>query len=568
MQEMLSQRTDVVIIGGGGAGIRAAIEAASLGCRVVVLDKGPVGRSGTTPMAMEAFQAVGFPGDSEEIHFRDTVEGGYRLGDENLIFALVRDAALRARDLEAYGVRFKKKPDGSHDPMHHPGQTFPRALYIQGGGFGMLAGLIQEAKKHSQIRILSDAFMIQIGLDREGAATGAVFLDLKDGFLKTIQCKAIILATGGHEELWAFNDAACTACGDGIHLAYEAGAELVDLEMLQFYPTVVLHPPSIRGTLFQYELITDPEMLGGRLLNGQKEPFFGGKLLRDAVVRAIWKEIREGRGTPHGGVYIDLVHSTKSREGLTRALEKWQPNQFRYLKDMGCDLRETLVEVAPHAHYTLGGVAIDEKARTTIPGLFAAGEVAGNLHGANRVSGNALAETQVFGSLAGASAASWALNRGGEEAPFLNEKKEEIEKGLEDWTQKKESGIRPYEVRRRIQRIMWEHCGVERDARGLEEGITKLEEVNGEILPRMAIDGRKPDGSFGAYPRELLEALEVRMMLELGKLVLASALFRRESRGHHMRADYPSSAAEPLHTLVAKGRDPWAREINRSRPRK
>lgn len=567
MQEMLFQRTDVLIIGGGGAGIRAAIEAASLGCRVVVVDKGPIGRSGTTPMAMEAFQAVGYPGDSEEIHFRDTVEGGYRLGDENLIFALVKDASLRAKDLESFGVRFKKKPDGAHDPMHHPGQTFPRALYIQGGGFGMLAGLIREAQKHSQIRMLSDAFMIQITLDREGAASGAVFLDLKDGLLKTIQSKAVILATGGHEELWSFNDAACTACGDGIYLAHEAGAELVDLEMLQFYPTVVLHPPSIRGTLFQYELITDPEMLGGRLVNGEKDPFCEGKLLRDAVVRAIWKEIREGRGTPHGGVYIDLVHSTKSREDLTRALEKWQPNQFRYLRDMGWDLRETLVEVAPHAHYTLGGVAIDEEARTTIPGLFAAGEVAGNLHGANRVSGNALAETQVFGALAGASAASWAKGRGFEEARLGREETEGIQHRLDQWARKKAGGIRPPEIRRKLRRIMWEHCGVERDARGLEAGMKELERLKNDVLPRMTIEEKTPDGSFGAYPRELLDALELGMMMELGKLVLASALFRKESRGHHLRSDYPSTFADPMHTMVEKGKGPWAREINRSRPR-
>mgnify|MGYP000406877264 CR=1 FL=1 len=268
--------TDVLVVGGGGAGIRAAVEAASLGARVTVVNKGPVGRSGTTPMAMEAFQAVAMPEDSEEVHFRDTVEGGYRLGDENLIFALVRDAARRAADLEKYGVRFKRKTDGSHDPMHHPGQTFPRALFIQGGGFGMLAGLIGEARRHAGIRLVSDVFVCRLVLDGEGAVAGALCLDLKDGRLKTVSCRSVVLATGGYEEIWARNDASCTACGDGIFLAYEAGAELVDLEMLQFYPTVVIHPPSINGTLFQYELIADPQMLGGRLVNGRGEPFFEG----------------------------------------------------------------------------------------------------------------------------------------------------------------------------------------------------------------------------------------------------------------------------------------------------
>lgn len=563
MRRIPLEQTDVLIIGGGGAGMRAAIEAASLGCRVVVANKGPVGRSGTTPMAMEAFQAVAFPGDSEEAHFRDTVAGGYHLGDKNLISVLVRDAAQRAKDLEAYGVRFKKKPDGSHDPMHHPGQTFPRALFIQGGGFGMLAGLIQEARKHPEVRILNDVFVVQVSLDQGGAASGAVFLDLKDGRLKAIQSKAVILATGGYEELWAFNDASCTACGDGIYLAYEAGAELIDLEMLQYYPTVIIHPPSIRGTLFQYELITDPEMMAGRLVNGREEPFFQGKLLRDAVVRAIWKEIREGRGTPHGGVYVDLIHSTKSREDLTRALEKWQPNQFNYLKDMGFDLRETLVEVAPHAHYSLGGVAIDEKSRTTVPGLFAAGEVAGNLHGANRVSGNALAETQVFGALAGASAAGWSESREFEAVPDYPKKIEKFNDLLKGWLRKKEGGIRPHGVRQMLQGIMWESCGVERDFRGLEQGRERLEEMEREVLPCMTIHEQSRNDFFGAYPRGLQEALEVRMMIELGRLVLASALFRKETRGHHMRVDYPSSSGEPVHTLVAKGKAPHPREINR-----
>jgi succinate dehydrogenase/fumarate reductase flavoprotein subunit len=557
------QKTDILIVGGGGAGMRAAIEAAARGARVVVADKGPVGRSGTTPMAMEAFQAVGFPGDAEEIHFRDTIEGGYHLGDENLVSILVRDAGRRARDLEAYGVRFKKKPDGAYDPMHHPGQTFPRALFIQGGGFGMLAGLIQEARKHPEVRILNDVFVVQVNLDSRGAACGAVILDLKEGRLKTIQSKAVILATGGYEELWAFNDASCTACGDGIHLAYEAGAELIDLEMLQFYPTVVIHPPSIRGTLFQYELITDPEMLGGQLINGGKEPFFQGKLLRDAVVRAIWKEIRGGRGTPHGGVYIDLIHSIKSREDLTRALEKWQPNQFHYLRDMGFDLRETLVEVAPHAHYSLGGVAIDDEARTTVPGLFAAGEATGNLHGANRVSGNALAETQVFGALAGASAAGWAKSREFEVVPDYAERMKKVENLLKVWVPKKKGGIRPHRLREMLQEVMWENCGVERDAQGLERGRERLEEIEREVVPRMTIHEQSPDGSFGAYPKGLQEALEVRMMIELGKLVLASALFRKETRGHHMRGDYPSPDGEPVHTLIAKEMGPRPRKVKR-----
>ncbi len=268
--------TDVLIIGGGGAGVRAAIEAARRGCRVVLLNKGPVGKSGITPMAMEALQSVCTPEDSEELHFRDAVAGERYLGDEALIAVMVREAGQRVRDLENFGVRFKRKADGSFDPMHHPGQTFPRTLFIQGGGYGMLAGLLAEARKIPEIRVLSDTFAVKLCLDGEGSPAGAIYLDLKDGGLKSVHCQAVVLATGGYEELWAFTDAAVTACGDGIILAYEAGAKLVDLEMVQFYPTVILHPPAIKGTLFQYELIVNPEVLGGPAFEREKRDFLYG----------------------------------------------------------------------------------------------------------------------------------------------------------------------------------------------------------------------------------------------------------------------------------------------------
>jgi len=549
---------DVFIIGGGGAGIRAAIEAARQGCRVIVANKGPVGRSGTTPMAMEALQCVCLPDDSEELYFKDTVVGERYLGDERLIAVMVREAKQRVKDLEAFGVRFKRKGDGSFDPMHHPGQTVPRTLFIQGGGFGMLAGLVAEARRHPEIQIMSDVFVIKLYLDREGIPSGAIYLDLKDGRVKSVLCKSVILATGGYEELWAFSDAAVTACGDGVFLAYEAGAKLVDLEMVQFYPTVMIHPPSIKGTLFQYELIVNPEVLGGRILNGKGEPLFEGMPLRDDAIRAIWREIRSGRGTEHGGVFIDLTHSSKSREALTAALEKWQPNQFHYLKDMGFDLREVMVEAGPHVHFTMGGVVIDERASTTVQGLYAAGEVSGNLHGANRISGNSLTETQVFGAIAGSSAAAFAKERGIPESTKLQAEMGEVVKSLNGLARSGSYALRPYKFRQRLQKIMWEKCGLERDAEGLQQGKSAVEELIREALTEMTVAG----GS-GPYPQEIQEALEVKMMLPLASLVLDSAFFRKETRGHHMRLDYPSSNEDSRHTFVAKGRGLWEGEVER-----
>jgi fumarate reductase (CoM/CoB) subunit A len=544
-------KTDVLVIGGGGAGMRAAIEAASLGCDVLVTNKGPVGRSGTTPMAMEAYQAVCYPGDDEERHFRDTVEGGRFLGDENLIEVLVNRAPQGARDLESFGVRFKKKPDGSFDPMHHPGQTFPRTLFIQGGGFGMMMGLVNESRKYPQIRVLSDAAVLNLVMDREGVPGGAVFLDMKDGGLKGIQSKAVVIATGGLEELWARNDAASTACGDGLFFAYEAGAELVDVEMLQFYPTVAMHPSYLKGTLFQYELIIHPDFLGGRLINNLGNTFFDGLPLRDAITRMIWKEIKNGRGGEHGGIYIDLTRTAKSREDLTAALEKWQPNQFHYLQSLGFDLRDKLLETAPHGHFNMGGVAIDEKAATSVPGLFAAGEAAGNLHGANRVSGNALAETQVFGAIAGRSAAEFAKGR---DFPASDKTADAIREARETclgFQAAKPGASRPFQIRERLQKTMWENCGVERTADGLKEGRADVEALRKDLLPALSVSIGGGEAIPG-YPQELRDAWELKMMIRLADLVLSSALLREESRGNHNRADFPGAEKEPRHIMLSR----------------
>jgi fumarate reductase (CoM/CoB) subunit A len=546
-------KTDVLIIGGGGAGMRAAIEAASRGCEVIVTNKGPVGRSGTTPMAMEAYQAVCFPGDTEETHFQDTVEGGRFLGDEGLIEILVTQALQRARDLESFGVRFKRKPDGSFDPMHHPGQTHPRTLYIQGGGFGMLRGLVNQAQKHRNIRALSDVLVVKLLQDPDGVPRAAVYLDLKDGRMKAILCKAAVIATGGYEELWAFSDASSTACGDGLFLAYEAGAELVDLEMLQFHPTIVIHPSHVKGILFQYELVIHPDYLAGCLLNGKGETFFDGFPMRDTIIRAIWGEVKGGRGTQHGGVSIDLTRSKKDRQALTEALEKWQPNQFHYLREMGVDLRDRLVEVGPHGHFNMGGVAIDERAATSVPGLFATGEAAGNLHGANRISGNALAETQVFGALAGRSAAEFTEGRKLPEAGDIRPGVKEAEEEGQVFLKSKDPSLRPFRVRRLLQEAMWKRCGIERDSGELRQGMEDVLQIERDLFPKVSIRIGENE-SVDPYPQELLEAWELKMMVALAKLVISSALSRKETRGHHLRTDHPKTEEEARHIFLSAGK--------------
>jgi fumarate reductase (CoM/CoB) subunit A len=305
-------------------------------------------------------------------------------------------------------------------------------------------------------------------------------------------------------------------------------------------------------------LIVNPEVLGGRLLNGKEEIFLAGMPLRDDVIRAIWKEVQSGRGTEHGGVFIDLTHSSKGRDALTAALEKWQPNQFHYLKDMGVDLREVMVEAGPHVHFTMGGVAIDERSCTSVPGLFAAGEVSGNLHGANRISGNSLTETQVFGAIAGASAAAYAKERGRPASAEFRGAMEDVRDSIHGLSVSRGHPVRPYQFRQRLQNIMWEWCGLERDAKGLRRGKVDADELAKEAATEMAVAE-----TSGPYPQEVQEALETRMMLSLAGLVLDSASFRKETRGHHMRTDYPSSAHDPKHTFLARGRRIWEGKVKR-----
>ncbi|MCX5910110.1 MAG: FAD-binding protein, partial [Deltaproteobacteria bacterium] len=396
--------------------------------------------------------------------------------------------------------------------------------------------------------------------DEDRIPYGAVILDLKDGQLKVIRSRATILATGGYQELWAFNDAAVTACGDGLILAYEAGARLVDLEMVQFYPTVVIHPSAIKGTLFQYELVIHPEFLGGRLVNGRGETFIEGMPLRDALSRAIWNEVQMNRGTEHGGVFIDLTTSSKPREALTAALEKWQPNQFHYLKDMGCDLREVRVEVGPHMHFALGGVHIDEKAQTTVPGLFACGEVAGNLHGANRVSGNALSETQVFGARAGSAASIFARERNTPIISDLPAHREKAQQVLNRFQRPSPSPLRPFQIRQALQKIMWSRAGIERNATGLQQGIAEITDLEKHLFPRLSV------ACPLSYPQERVEALEVKMMILLGRLVLTSAAGRRETRGNHIRTDFPEPSPTVRHRVLEKDQELHEKAVIREDP--
>jgi len=540
------RETDVLVIGGGAAGIRAAIAAAELGRRVVLLSKGPLSRTGITPVAGEGVEAAVNPGDSPDIHYEDTVKAGRGLADEDLVHALAHESIPRVQDLVAYGAKFKKKPDGTFDTSLRPGQSHSRNLFIIGGGYGMAASLTRKLGECPQVYPIEDAVVTRI-LARDGRAEGVLYLDVRTGTIHVVAAKAIIVASGGYEELWPFTDTPPDTTGEVLAMIYRLGAQLVDLEMVLYYPGVVVYPPAARNWMVQYEYILNPEVLDGRVLNGRDEEFIQGFPARDEFIQAIRAQVKQGTATPHGGFYVDLSRSRYPREILTARLEEWL-HQFKNLREVGIDLRDHRLEMAPAAHYCLGGIKIDEHGRTNLEGVYAAGEVTGNVHGANRMSGNALSETQVFGVRAARQACEHALRTtrpvSGWEAEVLSEYR-----SMAGWEAGKGAGVRPIELKEALQALMDRHVGLERDEAGLQHALAAVRTLRSERLPRLTVvAGRR-------FCYEMQEAYEVRGMLDLAEIVILSALERRESRGHHIRTDYPERAVTPIHTAIRWAND-------------
>ncbi|HEY7270989.1 MAG TPA: FAD-binding protein, partial [Dehalococcoidia bacterium] len=314
--------TDVLIIGGGGAAVRAAIAADEAGARVAMLVKGQVAHSGLTSMACPSYQAAGAfeePEDTPEVAFADVTKEGRYLGDENLIRVLVDEATDRALEMERYGVKLTKTEDGRIFQVMHPGQTYARNLVIRGCGYGMMIGLRRELLRRPSIQTFEDFVATRLLKDGDRVA-GAVALNLRTADVVVFQARSTIMATGGYEEIMEFTDTEPGASGDGTALALRAGASMVDLEMMLFYPTCLVWPDEVKGTLVQYEGLLGPRYLQGKMVNGLDDEFLPhveeryALPVRDIMMKAMFREIDEGRGTPHGGVFIDLRRSPRSEK--------------------------------------------------------------------------------------------------------------------------------------------------------------------------------------------------------------------------------------------------------------
>lgn len=533
--------SDVLIIGSGGAGARAAIEVDNAGLKALIVSKGLSFRSGCTGMAEGGYNAVFKAVDEEDTidaHIYDTLKGGSYLNDSKLVDILVNESPKRLIDLENYGALFDRQESGKINQRAFGGQQYRRTCF-QGDrtGHEIITALKEEITKRD-IKTLDEVMVTNLILSQDARpprVIGAVGLDLKTSDIIFLQAKSVIIATGGAGQLYPVTSNTVQKNGDGYALAWNVGANLIDMEEVQFHPTGMVAPESKKGVLVTEAVRGE----GGILLNKNKERFmkkYSPEKMelstRDVVARSIYTEIIEGRGTENGGVYLDISHLDAD------VIEEKLETMVLQFKDVDVDITKEPMEVAPTAHHFMGGVKINEKCESSISNLYAAGEASGGVHGANRLGGNALADTQVFGKIAGENAAKAAKTVDFEENPEMFKAEEDRITGLI-----KDGSIKPQELKKRIKQLMWEKVSIIRNEKNLNEALKELMEME-KSLNDLKVEDKKQ------YNTDLQTALEVINMVQIATLVVKSAILRRESRGAHFREDYPETKDEWKKSIV------------------
>jgi succinate dehydrogenase / fumarate reductase, flavoprotein subunit len=530
----LTRRTDVLVIGSGAAGLRAGIAAAAMGADVLIVGKRPRRDAHTVLAAGGINAALGTrdPEDSPEQHFADTYRDGYELALPRMVEILVREAPAAVHELADWGCSFARTEDGALDQRFFGAHTYRRTCYA--GDFTGRAIISTLAKRAVELGIpmLEGAYVSRL-LVADETCFGAFGFELATGNRMALLADAVVLATGGHTRIWRRSSSRRDEnYGEGMALALDAGCALSDMELVQFHPTGMLWPEDVAGTLVTEAVRGE----GGRLFNANGERFMQRYdpvrlelSTRDRVALANFTEIREGRGTVRGGVLLDISHLPKDV-----ILEKLPRMYRQFVEYEMLDISREPMEVAPTAHYSMGGVVVDPETTTTeIEGLFAAGEVTSGLHGANRLGGNSLAETVVFGRRAGEHAAGLAAVRDVSIHPrhVIQEANGELANAVRPGTEL----ARP--LQRAVRDLMWERCGVLRDEAGLRRGLSELQDI------AAAID------SVDVSPNEegwddLGHLFDLRASLATAEATLLGAIERRETRGAHNRADFPQTNDE------------------------
>jgi fumarate reductase flavoprotein subunit len=526
--------TDILILGSGGAGLFAALHAhrADPDLDVTVATKGLLGKCGCTRMVQGGYNVALHKGDSIERHFMDTIEGGKWLPHQELAWTLVTRAVERVRELEnEIGCFFDRNPDGSLHGKAFAGQTFDRTVH-KGDltGIEIINRLMEQVWARPAIRRLEEHRALALVPAADGASVaGALMADIRTGALRFIAARAVLLATGGGPTMYRYHTPSGDKSMDGIAMALRAGLPLRDMEMVQFHPTGLLAGPDTRmtGTVLEEGLRGS----GGHLLDGAMRRFMGDydpeleRATRDVVSRAIYAEMRAGRTSPHGGVYIKMSHL-----GAERVAREFK-GMVERCRDCGFDLAGGLVEVVPTAHYFMGGVVCTPDTATGWPGLFVAGEDASGMHGANRLGGNGVANSTVFGGIAGDIMPEWIAKNPALRAPDQHMLDAEVARALHPFGQKPGDLNR---LRERLMDTMWDEIGVIRDAAGIDRGIAMLADIEAELLATGVPAGdRRFDLTWHDW-------LNLRSLVEVSTVIARAARARENSRGAHFRADFPA----------------------------
>jgi succinate dehydrogenase/fumarate reductase flavoprotein subunit len=536
--------TDVLILGAGGAGLTAALHAADASprLRITVAVKGLLGRAGCTRMVQGGYNAVLTEPDSLEAHLLDTLAGGGWINDQELVWTLVTEAPRRVLELESrYGCLFDRTPAGRIHQKPFAGQSHDRTIH-KGDltGIEIMNRLTEQALARPSVVPLEECRAVHLLLDDGARAAGALLLDMRAGTFVAVRARATLLAMGGGPTMYRVIACSADKSADGIALAYEVGLSLRDMEMVQFHPTGLVIPGSLMtGALLEEGL----RGAGGHLRNGRGERFMARydaarleRSTRDLVSRASFTEVVEGRGAPNGGVWIDVSHLGAD------VVERNFRGMVKRCRDFGRDLARGPVEVGPTAHFLMGGVVIDPACRTAIEGLFAAGEDTGGVHGANRLGGNGVAESTVFGGLAGDAIAEFVQNR-----PPARIDVDALRPRLTDLTAPfmRPAGPALYALQRDLRDVMWEEAGLVRDGESLQRALGALERIEAG-LARVGVAGDP------ALNTAWQDWLSLRNQTVAARLIVRSALERRESRGAHYRRDHPGPVAGPLFTVRAR----------------
>jgi len=542
--------TDILILGSGGAGLFAALHAfnADPDLQITVAVKGLLGKCGCTRMVQGGYNAALMPGDSVERHFMDTIAGGKWLPRQDLAWRLVEGAVERIRELEnELGCFFDRNADGTLHNKAFAGQSFDRTIH-KGDltGIEIINRLMEQVWDRPIQRLEEHRAIALIPTPTGDALSGVLMIDMRSGNFRFVQAKTVLLATGGGPTMYRYHTPSGDKSCDGMAMALRAGLRLRDMEMVQFHPTGLLAGPGthMTGTVLEEGL----RGAGGYLLDGAGKRFMydyderGERATRDIVSRAIFAEMRAGNTTPHGGVFIEMKHL-----GIDDVRQRFK-GMVERCADCGFDLAGGRVEVVPTAHYMMGGIIFEPDCTTSLPGLYLAGEDSGGVHGANRLGGNGVANSTVFGGIAGETMAAHVRQNRAFHEP--DESSIEIETARARHPFTKPPGDLNA-LRERLLNLMWNQVGVLRDSTGLERGIAGLDDLKCELMETGLADGGQ------VFNLTWHDWLNLQSQIDVSQAIARAALQRENSRGAHFREDFPGEGdlAASTYTVVRMAGD-------------